>query len=59
MDALKEQIMLRKQAMSGNQGVKDQENPADVAKKAMLASKFNNDSFDEVEEESDDDSDAD
>ncbi len=51
--------MLRKQAMSGNQGVKDQENPADVAKKAMLASKFNNDSFDEVEEESDDDSDAD
>ena len=60
MDALKEQIMLRKQAMSGgNQGGKEQENPVDLAKKAKLASRFGNDSFEEVSEESSDDSDAD
>lgn len=60
MDALKEQIMLRKQAMSGNSAgaAKDNESPADLAKKARLASKFNNDSFDEVDEESDEDSDG-
>lgn len=59
MDALKEQIMLRKQAMNPNLGKQEQENPGDIAKKAMLASKFNNDSFDEVDEESDESSDAD
>ena len=56
MDALKEQIMLRKQSMNPTlAGKKDGENPGDLAKKAMLASKFNkDDSMDEEDEESSD-----
>jgi hypothetical protein len=54
MDALKQQIMLRKQSMNPNAvGDKQGESAGDLAKKAMLASKFNNDSFDERDEESD------
>jgi hypothetical protein len=52
MDALKEQIMLRKMSMNPTGlGKKDAENPGDLAKKAMLASKFNNDSVDEEDED--------
>ena len=43
--------MLRKATMNPNQK-KDGDNPGDIAKKAMLASKFGNDSVDEEEEES-------
>lgn len=56
MDALKEQIMLRKQSMNPNSLKKDGESAGDLAKKAMLASKFNTDSFDEEENEESSDS---
>ena len=56
MDALKEQILLRKMSMNpGLMSKNDQENITNLAKKSMLASKFNNDSVDE-EDEFDDDS---
>lgn len=51
LDSLKEQIMMRKASMNpGLLKKENQENPGDLAKKAMLASKFNNESFDEEDE---------
>ena len=61
MDALKQQILLRKQSMNPTLAGKKDEEPgaggANLARQAMAQSKFADDSFDEVSEKSSEDSD--
>lgn len=62
MDALKQQILLRKQSMNPTlaSGKNEEEAGAgggNLARMAMAQSKFADDSFDEVSEKSSDDSD--
>jgi hypothetical protein len=61
MDALKQQILLRKQSMNPTLASKKDEEPGagggSLAKMAMAQSKFADDSFDDVSEKSSEDSD--
>ena len=60
MDALKQQILLRKQSMNPTLAGKNDEEPGaggNLARMAMAQSKFGNDSFDDVSEKSSEDSD--
>jgi len=60
MDALKQQILLRKQSMNPTLVGKNDEEPGaggNLARMAMAQSKFGNDSFDDVSEKSSEDSD--
>jgi hypothetical protein len=59
MDALKQQILLRKQSMNPTLVSNKDEEPAggNLARKAMAQSKFGNDSIDDVSEKSSEDSD--